>query len=112
MDTTTSPNRLIAAFLAAKTRTLSALRDEGGLFEIRFLGRIVSRERAELDQVTRESAVIAQREQVVVHTLTDVTSLHSEAGAAISPRENRRVRLALGRLRRDVRHHALHLAQL
>ena len=36
--------RLVAAFLAQKTRFLSAVRDEGGLFEMRFLGRLVKRE--------------------------------------------------------------------
>jgi hypothetical protein len=37
------PNRVIAAFLAQKTRLLSALGDEGGLFELRFLQRLFAR---------------------------------------------------------------------
>ncbi|HWA27838.1 MAG TPA: hypothetical protein VG734_19440 [Lacunisphaera sp.] len=108
---TTSPCRLLAAFLAQKARLLAALRDEGGLFELRFLSRLVKRE--------QDAVVIAAASATTINT--SVSTLRQDFLAAladdhtpgeIDPQEAATLQRALALLSTRTTRHANQLERL
>jgi hypothetical protein len=66
-----SPNRLLMAFLRQKAKLLAALNDEGGLFECRFLARLVERctsgiEAAHTEAVELNTGLTELRQQLLL----------------------------------------------
>jgi hypothetical protein len=112
MNTVVSPNYLIAAFLAAKTKILSALRDEGGLFEIRFLQRLVVREQRDVAIAAVDAIALLQDEIQLEQTMAEITSPSGPEGAAISFAEKQLLNNAVTRLHQHAQHHATQLSQL
>jgi hypothetical protein len=106
-----SPCRLMQAFLAQKSRLLAALNDEGGLFECRFLARLLDREQAGVTLASAQADTIQ----------TEVTGLRQKAlGYINDPRspgqiDNHEAALLMQDLRRlglHAQHHATHLEKL
>lgn len=107
-----SPMRLVAAFLAQKTRFLSAVRDEGGLFEMRFLGRLVKREQdavtlASAEADTIRTSVCDLRQEI----MQDLASTNDTPGV-IDAGEAKELLRKLSGLGRNATAHANHLDQL
>lgn len=107
-----SPNRLMSGFLAQKTRLLTALNDEGGLFECRFLGRLLERSTAGITTahtgaVEIHTGLAELRQQLLLDL-----SLDDDTPGALDPQEQSRLLKLMARLGLTTRHHEGQIKEL
>lgn len=107
-----APTRLLAAFLAQKTRLLTALRDEGGLFECRFLARLIDRERNAVTLCSAEADTLKRRTCTLRQKVMAALSPADDTPGRIDPQEAQEILNDLGALGRHTTTHATHLSHL
>lgn len=109
---TTAPTRLLAAFFAQKAKLLAALKDEGGLFECRFLSRLVKREQDAVTLCTAEADTIKSRTCSLRQKVMAALSPTDDTPGIIDPKEAQELLNDLGTLGRQATTHANHLSRL
>jgi hypothetical protein len=102
----------MAAFLAQKSKLLAAINDEGGLFECRFLGRLLAREQVAVATAHTEALSLgghlsALREQIEA----DLAPTDDTPGV-LDTSELQRFRKRLAALGHDASAHTAHLEAL
>lgn len=109
---TTSPVRLMKAFLDSKQRFLSAIRDYGGLFEVKFLRNLVQREQDQVTLASCEADTIRDRLATVQqHVLRDTAATDDTPGV-IDAKEARELLNELCPLSRMAARHSEKLQRL
>lgn len=107
-----SPTRLISAFLARKRDQLAELQDEGGLFEIRFLDRLVRREQvAVAKSAIRASDLDCEVGEINEQLARDLAPDDDTPGV-LDATELVRLQGSLNRLGHHAEIHTAHLQQL
>ena len=104
--------RLLQAFLTTKHRLLAALRDEGGLFEIRLMSRWVKREQAAVLLASTEADTLQARTSTLRQKVLAALSPTDNTPNRIDPQEAQELLLDLATLGRTTTTHATHLAKL
>lgn len=111
-QTPPAPTRLLAAFVALKIKLLTALKDEGGLFECRFLANLIERERAAVATATVEAGTIQEQVADLRRLLLRETSPADDTPGVLDPLETEAFLRKVGQLGNTARHHTGHLQQL
>ena len=102
----------MAAFLTSKMRLLSAVSDEGGLFECRFLVRLLTREQAAVATATTEATSLDSHLSALSSQLRrDLAPTDDTPGVLDAP-ELAPLQRALKRLGHDAHAHTAHLQTL
>ena len=109
---TAAPNRIMAAFLDQKERLLAALCDEGGLFEIRFLRRLLKREQVAVAEATTEAVEITVTVTTIRQSFLLDLAPDDNTPGVIDAEEAQRYLRELSALGAATRHHAGQLEQL
>ncbi len=109
---TRSPLRLLAAFVAQKVKQLTALRDEGGLFECRFLSRLIERIRTGITGAHTESVQIQDGVADLRQFLLRETGPADDTPGVLDPLESEVFLQKVAHLGTTARHHTGQLEQL
>lgn len=107
-----APMRLLLAFLAQKNRLLAALRDEGGLFEIRLLSRWAKREQDAVTLASAEADTLKIRATTLRQKVMAALSPADDTPGHIDPKEAQELLTDLATLGRHATTHATHLNRL
>jgi hypothetical protein len=112
--TTATPNplRTLGAFLASKARLLTAAKDEGGLFEIRFMGRLLGRGQSAVTTAATNAATAHEEATALRDFVLRETSDDDDTPREIDSRERRQLLKLLGTHTHTTRHHAGELEHL
>lgn len=107
-----SPLRVLGAFMKQKQRQLVAQQDRGGLFEHRFVDRLIHRTTVGVTEAHSEAVGIQSGLASIRRDfLLDIAPTDDTPGR-IDPREQRRLLRKLAALGHTTRHHEQHLEQL
>lgn len=107
-----SPARLMIAFLEHKERALTAIRDEGGLFENRFFRRLVTRERFEVKACADEAAGAGDSVTAIRDQIRRDLAKSDDTPGIIDPLEAAHLERRLSRLDKNMVAHTKHLQDL
>jgi hypothetical protein len=107
-----NPLRVIRAFLAQKVRLLTAAGDEGGLFECRFLGRLVERLGAALGLARTQSLALEQGIAALDEEIRRETAPDDDTPGILDARELARLRRRLRALGHEATTHTAHLSTI
>ena len=104
--------RLVSAFLRVKERVLTALRDDGGLFELRFLRGQVEREQAQVLLASRQAGTIDTRLGALRAKIERETSPGDDTPGILDARESAEILHELTATTRHAHAHATTLDRL
>ncbi|HVT74600.1 MAG TPA: hypothetical protein VHD61_15810 [Lacunisphaera sp.] len=109
---TQAPTRLLAAFIATKAKLLAALKDEGGLFECRFLANLIERERTEVDTARVDAEEIGDEVAQLRRKMLRDLAPDDRSPGVIDAREAQELLHDLSQIGTNARHHVGHLTHL
>lgn len=107
-----SPNRLLAAFVAAKLKLLVALKDEGGMFECRFMARLLERSIRCIATAHSDAVDIDSQLSTLSSQLRRDLAADDDTPGILDPVESEQLLKKVAALGLTARHHASHLEQL